>query len=211
MLENLKKEVIKVARDTEKWGLCLPKNGNFSARDPETGYVVMTPSGAEKDELTPAHIIVCDIEGNIIEKQLETVSPTVEASLHLEAYKRRDDVFGVVHTHSRAASMFAAIGKTVPNLVFDALHYGGKNVLAPYGRPGTPDLVKSVSDSFSEADVILMHKHGVLAVGANIGKAFTKALYIEQVADIAIKAKCYNGFDESTISNEEFEALAYHA
>lgn len=210
MLEEQKKLIVQVARDCETWGLCIPKAGNFSIRDKETGYVLMTPTSVTRQELTYKHIIVMDMDGNIVEKEIENVKPTVEACIHIEAYRQRPDVFGIVHTHSKNASVFAALGKEVPSVIFDAFHYKGKTIIAPYGRPGTDELAETIKEPVKKAEIVLMEKHGVLAVGENIKKAFLNALYVEQVAEIALKVKDYSGIELEPIPQEEFDALLYH-
>jgi L-ribulose-5-phosphate 4-epimerase len=210
MLDNLKKKVVQIAKESEKWGLCIPKAGNFSMRDPETGYVLITPTGITRDKLDYTHIIVMDLEGNIIDVEDKNVKPTIEGVIHLQAYKEREDVFGIVHTHSKYASVFAALEKDIDPVIFDAFHYGGKTALAPYGRPGTDDLAKTIIEPIKKADIVIMAKHGVLAVGKDIDKAFLNALYAEQVAEINIFAKLYGGKAVQPIPQEEFDALAYH-
>jgi L-ribulose-5-phosphate 4-epimerase len=210
MLDNLKKKVVQIAKESEKWGLCIPKAGNFSIRDHETGYVLITPTGVTRDMLDYTHIIVMDLEGNIIDVEDKNVKPTVEGVLHLQVYKERKDVFGIVHTHSKYASVFAALEENIDSVIFDALHYGGKTALAPYGRPGTDELAKTIIEPIKKADVVIMAKHGVLAVGKDIDKAFLNALYVEQVAEINILAKLYGGKTVQPIPQEEFDALAYH-
>lgn len=210
MLDDLKKKVVQIAKESEKWGLCVPKAGNFSLRDPETGYVLITPTGITRDKLDYTHIIVMDLEGNIIDVEDQHVKPTIEGVIHLQAYKERADVFGIVHTHSKYASIFAAIEKNIEPVIFDAFLYGGNTALAPYGRPGTDELAKTIIEPIKHADIVIMAKHGILAVGKDIDKAFLNALYVEQVAEINIMAKLYSGKPALPIPEEEFEALAYH-
>ena len=96
----------------------LPKNnlvawtgGNVSARDAETGLVVIKASGIRYEEMRPEHMVVVDLDGKMVEGKLKPSSDTYS---HLYIYKHRPDVGGVVHTHSRYATAFAAVGKAHP-------------------------------------------------------------------------------------------------
>ena len=96
----------------------LPKNnlvvwtdGNVSARDPQTGLVVTKPSGVRYEDLTPNKLIVVDLDGKIVEGNLK---PFSDIASHLYIYRHGPDLNGVVHTHSRYATAFAALGKSIP-------------------------------------------------------------------------------------------------
>ena len=58
MLESLKKDVVAMAKRAQKEGLCKHLSGNLSARDPETGYVVITPTQVDRDLLTARDMVV---------------------------------------------------------------------------------------------------------------------------------------------------------
>lgn len=212
MLEDLKKLVVEVAKEAEASGLCKHKSGNFSIRDKETGYVVVTPTGVDRKDLTYHDICVVDLDANIIE--IETnVKPTSETFMHLAAYKARPDVFGVVHTHSHFATAFAVLNKEIPPVVYESGNLGLKNAVIPvakYACPGTKELSESIVGPVKENDVMLMEKHGVLAVDKDIKGALLKANYVEDVAEIYYRALVINGGKEpSTIPMSEFTKWKY--
>lgn len=207
MLENLKRKVVQIAVDAESSGLCKNKSGNFSLRDPKTGFVLITPSGVSRQELTYKDILVVDIEGNIIDVETK-VRPTSELPMHLQVYKYRDDVMGVVHTHSHFATAFAVASKEIKGVVFESLQYGGKVPVAKYGRPGTKELGKNIMDQLKDHDACLLESHGVISVGKNIDDAFLKACYVEDVAEIYYRAIVINGGQEpKVIPEKEFAAV----
>ena len=102
MLEQLKKDVLDVAKRAQKDGLCKHKSGNFSARDKETGYVVITPAGIDRDVLDPKDMVVIDMDANVIES-LAGYNPTSETLMHLKIYHMfyslMHFVFGSLKTH----------------------------------------------------------------------------------------------------------------
>ena len=69
MLESLKKDVVAMAKRAQKEGLCKHLSGNLSARDPETGYVVITPTQVDRDLLTARDMVVLDLDANVIENE----------------------------------------------------------------------------------------------------------------------------------------------
>ena len=86
MLENIKTRVIEIARRAQRDGLCKHKSGNFSMRDPETNYVVITPSGVDRELLTPEEMVVIDLDAHVIEYK-KGIRPSSEVLMHLMIYK----------------------------------------------------------------------------------------------------------------------------
>lgn len=152
MLENLKREVIKAAQDGQRLDLCKHKSGNFSIRDKETGYVVVTPSGVNREELTVDDICVLTVDGELIEVK-NGRRPSSETMMHLEVYKARRDIMAIVHTHSKMATSFAVLNKPIPAIIYEVATFGLKDAVvpvAPYARPGTVELAKSVIEPVKE-------------------------------------------------------------
>lgn len=213
MLENLKQEVCAIAKRAQRDGLCKHKSGNFSARDRERGYVVITPTGADRDQLKPEDMIVIDMDANIIEN-LSGLKPTSESLMHLKIYSQRPDAAAVVHTHSVYATAFAVLNKPIPAIVYEVAHIGvgkGRIPVAPYGRPGTPELAESVADSCRESDCFLLEKHGAVALDSrNIYEAFLKAAYIEELAELYHHVLTAGGGQEPpAFTQEELDEWKY--
>ncbi len=111
MLEQLKETVCKDNKALPKNGLVLWTSGNVSAKDPETEYVVIKPSGIHFDDLTPESMIVVDLKGNVIEGDL---TPSVDTESHLYVYNHCPEVLGITHTHSPYATAFSIAGESLP-------------------------------------------------------------------------------------------------
>jgi L-ribulose-5-phosphate 4-epimerase len=111
MLEALKKEVCRLNLELPANNLVVWTSGNVSVRDPESGYVIIKPSGIKFEDLQPEQMVVVDLKGQIIEGELKASSDTAS---HLYIYQHMPEVNGVVHTHSNYASAFAALGKPIP-------------------------------------------------------------------------------------------------
>ncbi|WP_315108042.1 class II aldolase/adducin family protein [Clostridium intestinale] len=212
MLEELKKEVVKIAKEADQSGLCKHKSGNFSIRDKETGYVVVTPAAVDRAELTYHDICVVDLDANVIEAVTD-LKPTSELLMHLEIYKTREDVGAVVHTHSRIATSFAVVNKPIPAIIYECATLGLKDAMipvAPYGRPGTRELSNSIIEPIKRSDCILLEAHGTVAVDSEPKNALLKAHYIEELAEVYYRALVIGGGKEPrTFAPEELEKWEY--
>lgn len=213
MLETLKKDVCLIAKRAQKDGLCKHKSGNFSARDPQSGYVVITPTSVDRELLTPRDMIVMDLDANVIEN-LSGLKPTSESLMHLMIYRQKPDAKAVAHTHSAYATTFALLNKPIPAIVYEVANLGltkARVPVAPYGRPGTTELADSVIESCKEADCFLLEKHGAVAVDdRDIYEAFLKAAYIEELAELYHHSLTANqGKEPEAFAQEELQKWEY--
>jgi L-ribulose-5-phosphate 4-epimerase len=113
MLQKLKEMVLKANLELPKRGLVTYTWGNVSGLDRERSLVVIKPSGIPYEELKLEHLVVLDLDGNIIEGQL---NPSSDTSTHLVLYRNFKEIGGVVHTHSRWATIWAQACKCIPAL-----------------------------------------------------------------------------------------------
>lgn len=111
MLEKLKTDVCRGNLELPRHGLVTWTSGNLSARDPETGLVVIKPSGMLYDAMTPDDMVVVDLDGKVVEGHRGASSDTAS---HLYVYRRRDDIRSIIHTHSTFATAWAATGQDIP-------------------------------------------------------------------------------------------------
>lgn len=209
MLENLKEEILRVALEAQRIGLCKHKSGNFSIRDKETGYVCITPSGVDRECLKANDISVIDPDLKLI----EGLKPSSEALMHIEVYKACPDACGIAHTHSKMGTSFAVLNKPIPAVIYEIAGFrlaDGKIPVAPYGRPGTIDLAKRVAETAVNTDMLLMEKHGVIALGPTLADAFLSAQYIEEVAEIYFNTLVINqGKEPEVFTKAELESWKY--
>ncbi len=207
MLEDLKRKVVEIAKKAEKDGFCKCKSGNFSLKDKETGYILITPSAVSRELLEEKDIIVVNGEGTVIENK-STHKPSTETLMHLMAYKTREDVFGVCHTHAPFSTAFAVQKKEIKPVVLEAMAYGERVPVAKYGRTGTEALAQSIVEPLRISNACLLESHGALTVGKDIDEAFLNMQYIEEVARINIYAMVVGGGKEAPeFPKEEFEAI----
>lgn len=215
MLESLKKDVCEIAKRAQRDGLCKHKSGNFSARDPETGYIVVTPTGLDREAMSTRDMVVMNLDAEVLENE-SGLRPTSEVLMHIAIYKERPELRAIAHTHSPHATAMAVLAKPIPAIVYEVANFGltkARVPVAPYGRPGTPALAENVRESIHEADCVLLEKHGAVAVDdRDIYEAFLKAAYIEELAELYYLALTANGGKEpDAFQQDELQQWAYPA
>ncbi|HEX9839761.1 MAG TPA: L-ribulose-5-phosphate 4-epimerase [Anaerolineales bacterium] len=180
MLEKLKEELVQLHLELPKNNLVMWTGGNVSARDAETGLIVIKPSGIRYEEMRPEHMVVVDLDGKTVEGNLKPSSDTYS---HLYIYKHRPDVGGVVHTHSRYATAFAAVGKAIPCvLTAIADEFGGPIPCGGFALIGDEAIGKVVVESIGNSPALLLKNHGVFTIGKNAASAVKAAVMTEDVA-----------------------------
>lgn len=165
----------------------LPKNnlvtwtsGNVSQRDPESGLVVIKPSGISFEDLRPEHHVVVDLEGNIVEGDLK---PSSDTASHLYIYRHRPDINGIVHTHSPFATAFAAVGRSIPvYLTAMADEFGGPIPCAGFALIGGEEIGQQVIEHIGSSPAVLLKNHGVFTIGKDAKAAVKAAVMTEDVA-----------------------------
>ena len=193
MLENLKQRVFEQNIALVKHGLVVLTWGNVSAKDPETGLVVIKPSGVPYDTMKAEDMVVVDLDGNVVDG---TYRPSSDLPTHLYLYKQYPTLGGVVHTHSAYATAFAQSGREITA-------YGTTHADAFYGNvPCTRALTdaeideayewntgKVISETVTDAEAIpavLVKNHGVFTWGKTPEKAVENAVTLEEVAKMAL-------------------------
>jgi L-ribulose-5-phosphate 4-epimerase len=180
MLEQLKEELYQLHLELVKYNLVVWTGGNVSARDPDSGLVAIKPSGVRYEHLRPQDMVVLDLEGNIIEGKLK---PSSDTASHLYIYRHRADVGGVVHTHSRYATAFAAVGQPIP-VVLTAMgdEFGGPIPCGGFALIGDEAIGKLVVASIGNAPAVVLKNHGVFTIGKNAEAAVKAAVMTEDAA-----------------------------
>lgn len=173
-------EIIDTGNNIYNKNLISGKSGNISSRiNAASGDIIaITPTLKSLAGLKAEDIVLIDLDGNI----LSDGKPSSEVNMHLEIYKKRDDVNAIVHTHSPYATGFAFSDKKIKRLE------GFGEIKKPYlpsieyEKPGSSELAESASKGIGDSDVLVLKNHGVICVGENLKEAESLAVFVEESA-----------------------------
>ncbi|MGW2218232.1 L-ribulose-5-phosphate 4-epimerase [Nonomuraea sp. NPDC001684] len=164
------------------YGLVVWTAGNVSGRVPGEELFVIKPSGVSYDELTPENMVVCDLDGNLVEG---AHAPSSDTAAHAYVYREMPEVGGVVHTHSTYASAWAARGEPIPCvLTAMADEFGGEIPVGPFALIGDDSIGQGVVETLKghRSPAVLMQNHGVFTIGKDPKAAVKAAVMCEDVA-----------------------------
>ncbi len=180
MLEALKEEVFRLHLELPRNRLVVWTSGNVSTRDPESGLVVIKPSGVKYEAMQAADMVVVDLEGNVVEGKLK---PSSDCASHLYIYRHMQVVNGIVHTHSNYATAFAALGKAIPvYLTAIGDEFGGEIPCGEFALIGGEQIGKMVVETIGKSPAVLLKNHGVFTIGSTAEAALKAAVMVEDVA-----------------------------
>lgn len=189
-IEEAKQFVIKAGLELSKEGLVARTWGNISARISDHQFVI-TPSGRAYDTLTPADIVVVNIEDGSYEGN---VKPSGEKGVHAAVYQMRPGMNFVIHTHQNYASALSILGEVIPvKEDADRLILSDEIPCAEYGMYATKKLVNAVKQQMQEHErskAILMKYHGALCMGKDYEEAFAAAHTLEKVSREEYERRC---------------------
>jgi L-ribulose-5-phosphate 4-epimerase len=181
-VDALRRTVCDLHAELVRYGLVAWTAGNVSGRVPGTDRFVIKPSGIGYDELSPEAIVVCDLDGTLVDGDL---APSSDTAAHAYVYRHRPDVGGVVHTHSTYATAWAARGEPIPCvLTAMADEFGGEIPVGPFALIGDDSIGRGIVATLDEhrSPAVLMQNHGVFTVGPDARAAVKAAVMCEDVA-----------------------------
>ncbi|MGL5041964.1 MAG: L-ribulose-5-phosphate 4-epimerase AraD [Culicoidibacterales bacterium] len=219
MLANLKELVLRENLKLPQSGLVKCTWGNASARDKQTGFIVIKPSGVDYDVMRASDMVVVDEFGTIIEGDLR---PSSDLPTHLYLYQQFPEIGGIVHTHSTYAVSFAQALRPIISLGTTHADYFHGTI--PLTRPLTKtetetsyehNTGKIISEtlaklqlSASEMPGIIVARHGPFTWGKSIEEAVYHSIVLEEVAKIAYQTITLNrdvGPVEPYIAEKHYE------
>ncbi len=195
MLEELKAQVLEANLEIVRAGLVIHTWGNASGIDREHGLVVIKPSGVPYDTMQASHMVVCDLEGKVLDGGLK---PSSDLHTHLVLYRAFPTIGGIVHTHSEHATAWAQAGRAIPPLGTTHADYFHGEI------PVTDELTAedihgdyvlntglAITRRFRSLDPeavpgVLVAQHAPFAWGKNPHQAAHNAIVLEAVAKIAL-------------------------
>ena len=160
--------------------------GNVSGRVPGADLFVIKPSGVDYDDLEPANMILCDLDGSVIPGTPGSErSPSSDTAAHAYVYRNMPWVGGVVHTHSTYATARAARGEEIPCVITAmADEFGGPIPVGPFAIIGDDSIGRGIVETLSghRSRAVLMQGHGPFTIGTSARDAVKAAVMVEDVA-----------------------------
>lgn len=203
MLEELKERVWKANMLLPKYKLVTFTWGNVSEIDKESGIFAIKPSGVPYEELTPDDIVLVDLEGNVVEGNL---NPSSDTPTHLELYKAWENIGGIVHTHSSYATSWAQAGRDIPcyGTTHADYYYGPVPCLRCLTKEEIDEAYEEntghlIVDEFARMDLdpeavpaVLCKNHGPFTWGKDGQDAVHSAVVLEECARMAYRTELIN-------------------
>lgn len=194
MLEKLKQQVLEANLLLPKYGLVTFTWGNVSGIDRDAGLIVIKPSGVEYDSMSSDDMVVVDLDGNVVDGRLK---PSSDTPTHIELYKAFPGIGGVVHTHSRWATIFAqsncevpALGTTHADYFHGAIPCTRQLTGAEISGAYEQETGKVIAETFQNIDpdhipAVLVASHGPFTWGTDAGNAVHNAVVLEELCFMA--------------------------
>ncbi len=180
ILAELRSKVLETANLLPKYGLVWMAGGTICARDPQTSYVVVTPSGMPYENLTPEDMIVTDMEMNLVEGEHR---PSVALNLWTGFLRARHDLNAIVHTHSPYATAFSVVNRPIPVVTETMANWFGEPIpVAPYLSVEDERFASLPVEVLGNGFGVLLGQHGVITLGATLEHALERAVTLEEAA-----------------------------
>jgi L-ribulose-5-phosphate 4-epimerase len=179
-----------------KLNLVLFTFGNVSVVDRELGVFAIKPSGIVYEELSPAKMVIVDLDGKTVEGKLR---PSSDTQTHAVLYKHWDKIGSIVHTHSTYATAWAQSQRDIP--IYGTTHADHTTIDIPCAAPMSDEMIKGDYEyetgfqvmnclkekglSYEEVEMILVGNHAPFTWGKTPEKALYNSAILENIAQMA--------------------------
>ena len=197
LLAEERKRIAEFGRRMTADRLVVGTSGNLSIRAGD--LLAVTPAGRAYDTLDPELVCVQHLDGSPVEGDL---APTSELPFHQLIYAHTDAA-AVVHTHSTAATVVSTLVEELPTIHYILAVMGGPIRVAPYATFGSRELAGNVITAVEDRSGVLLANHGAITYGPSIEVAYDRALYLEWVAEVWLRAHSVPGFTPRILGEAE--------
>ncbi len=181
---DIRRAVIDASLKAQKQGLIRGTSGNISIRSDDGKVIAITPTSIPYELLAPEDIPLIDENGTVLEGKNK---PSSEMPMHTAIMRARRDVYAIVHTHSKFATVLSIIGQPLPVMTVPLIGYAPDPApIVPFEVPGSDQLGQAVVRALGKkGSAAILEHHGMIAVGKTIQKAMSCTDYVEEGAEIA--------------------------
>jgi L-fuculose-phosphate aldolase len=200
-IAKAKKDIVEIGKRLYNKGFASGLSGNISIN--LDNKILITPSGFNLADVRENDVVIIDLNGNKIRGKH---NPSSEKQMHIEIYKKRQDIKAIIHAHTPKASSFAVAGIPLDKAILsEASVILGQIPIAEYGMPSSDELAKSVASYFTNHSSVLMANHGVVTGGKNLKETYYKLETLELYAEVFLWTKILGNSNE--LSEENFKKL----
>ena len=193
LIKKTQELLVDLHQELVRYELVVWTSGNVSQRitfeDGSPDLFAIKPSGVRYDQLTAESMVVCDLDGKLVQGKL---SPSSETAAHAYVYRNMPEVNGVVHTHSNYACAWAAVGEEIPCILTAiADEFGGPIPVGPFAIIGDDSIGRGIVETLKghRSPAVLMQNHGVFTIGDSGASAVKAAVMCEDNAKSAFIAR----------------------
>ena len=177
--------LIKIGKAVVDRGLVVGSGGNLSMLLKGGKEFLITKTGSELDQLDQSNFALMDLDGNIAKG---SAKPSSEYRVRLESYRTRKDINTCIHLHPQASIFAAAIGEDIQLVTTDHLYYLRKIIRIPWIAPGTQEVAEATATALKDCNVVILENHGCVVVADNPRLAYSRALNLEEAAEMTIRS-----------------------
>ncbi len=204
-LWKVKQEMCDIGYRIWQRGYCAGNEGNHSVRiGPDR--VLCTPTGVSKGFLKPEMICLVDMQGKHLEKN-NRYKPTSEVLIHLEIYKKREDIKAIVHSHPSHATAFALVGMSIPEGIHpEAEVFLGRIPFANFAMPSKMALADSIVPLIKEdTNSVLMGNHGVVCFSTSLEDTYYKLEILDSYCKVLLLSRSLG--KPNLLTNDQMKEL----
>jgi L-fuculose-phosphate aldolase len=174
----------------------------------KNGNILITPSGVGKGRISTDDLLMIDINGDIVKPAKNpSLKPTSEQPMHLEVYRKRPDIFAIIHTHLIYANALAiSHGKVRMDIIPEAAIAFGEVPITEFSMPSSPQNAEAIRNLIEHHDVLLIRNHGSLTIGKNLNEALINLERLEHVSKTLTFAELLG--DPNKIPQDMLDAIA---
>lgn len=177
MHQSIREQLLETVLKANEVDLIRLSAGNISTRTGKD-LVAITPGGVKYHQMKVDDISIVDTDGELI----DGLAPSSETPMHTAIYRNLPDVGGICHTHSSYAITFAMLAEEIPPANIELFACGAPIPVAPWACPGTQkagEVTVEIFRSRPDLKVVLLNKHGLVAIGRDLNHAFEMAFNAE--------------------------------
>ncbi len=202
MYKQERDDIIEIGRRLYAKNYVAANDGNISIKV-NSDEILITPSGVSKGYMKAEELLLVNLKGEVLSGEMK---PSSEMKMHLEVYRKRDDIKAAVHAHPQKATAFAAARIVFDRIILPELVFTlGKVSLADYGTPTTSQVPQAVARCINDSDAVLLANHGALTVGFDVYAAYYKMETLEHFAAIYLNTLQLGG--GVALDNKEIDTL----